>query len=63
MIAAIAHSIRRWCWQTFGPWDRRASRCTGCGAGLSASEREYYGSSCERCEGVGMQALDGEGQP
>jgi len=53
-LPAIAHRIRRWCWQRFGPWDRRASRCTECGAGLSADEREYYGDQCNRCVGIDM---------
>jgi hypothetical protein len=35
-------------------------RCRGCGRGLTDDEREYYGTSCNACEGAWVTALENE---
>lgn len=35
-------------------------RCGGCSVPLSATERRYFGASCERCEIEAMRKLDEE---
>lgn len=57
-FGAIAHRIRvRW-WRIAGRWLARAGRCSGCGKLLNAIERHYYETSCERCEGDLMRAVE-----
>lgn len=61
LLAPRLHGARRWLWLRlfhFDPvaaataaWCRRHLRCMSCGAKLTAEEHEYYGHTCERCEG------------
>jgi phage FluMu protein Com len=54
---AIAHSIRRWLFK-FLRTPRTIGRCRDCGKALTHLECNYYGSTCERCEGIAFHATE-----
>lgn len=54
-MGAAAHSIRRWLFKLLRTPQTRG-RCYECGKALTFAECTYYGTSCERCEGVRFEA-------
>jgi hypothetical protein len=54
---AIAHTIRR-AWFRWFQQPRPGAACMDCGATLTATERTYYGVTCERCEGIRYAELE-----
>lgn len=53
----VQWELRRWLWRRFGP-ARSIDRCAGCGKRLTSIELSYYGTTCERCEGIAMQEME-----
>lgn len=53
---AVQWDLRRWLWRRFG--SEHPGRCVGCGARLTADERHYYETNCERCEGLAWAEME-----
>lgn len=50
---------RRWLWSLVGSrFLSHPGRCMDCGVRLTADERHYYETCCNRCEGIAMQQME-----